>query len=361
MPKACIDTYGCAANQADSELLAGILKQAGFEITDSLANADLAIINSCIVKTPTENRITRRIQELASAGKPLIVAGCMAKTSQRKIERIAPKASIVGPDSLTHVAEAAKAALEGRKTIFVNDDRKDKPGLPRVRTEKEIGIVPIAIGCLGECSYCATKLARGRLKSYPVDCIVAEAKRLVADGCKEVWLTSEDNSCYGLDIKTNLAELIEAVSNVAGDFKIRVGMMNPTYIKDEKQLHDLIEAYKDEKVQKFLHLPVQSGSDKILKLMKRGYTVADFVKIVERFRKEIPDLYLSTDVIVGFPGETDEDFQATIELMKKVKPGKVNISKFGARSSTEAAKMKQLPTEKINERSRKLHMLASTI
>jgi len=352
MPAVFIETFGCAANQADSEFIVGLLKRVGFETAASTEAADIVVLNTCIVKTPTENRIVRRMQDIAASGKPLVVAGCMSKTSQRRIESIAPHACIVGPDSLSHIADAAKAALSGRKVIFVNDERADKPGLPRARRKKDLGIVPIAIGCLSECSYCATKFARGKLKSYPIDCIVRETEALVKDGCKVIWLTSEDNSAYGADIGTNLAELIGAVSKVPGDFKIRVGMMNPTYIRDEKLLTALIAAYKHPKVSKFLHVPVQSGSDKILRAMKRGYTVADFEKIVAAFRAEIQDVYISTDVIVGFPNETDDDFNATVRLLGRVKPDKVNLSKFGARPGTEASRLEQLPGKVVSDRSR---------
>ncbi|MCX6821043.1 MAG: tRNA (N(6)-L-threonylcarbamoyladenosine(37)-C(2))-methylthiotransferase [Candidatus Aenigmarchaeota archaeon] len=357
MPAVFIETFGCAANQADSEFIAGLLERAGFETAASPADADIVVLNTCIVKTPTENRIVRRMQGIVAAGKPLVIAGCMPKTSKLMIESIAPKACIVGPDSLSHIVDAAKAALAGRKVAFVSDEREDKPGLPRVRRKKDLGIVPIAIGCLGACSYCATKLARGKLKSYPVECVVAETASLVKDGCRKIWLTSEDNSCYGLDAKTNLAELIGAVSKVPGNFTIRVGMMNPTYIRDKKLLSALIEAYKNPKVSKFLHVPVQSGSDKILRAMKRGYTVADFEKIVAAFRKEVPGMYIDTDVIVGFPGETDEDFDATVSLLARVKPEKVNLSKFGARPGTEASKLKQLPAQAVSARSRAVSAL----
>jgi len=357
MPAVFIETFGCAANQADSEFIAGLLERAGFTTAASSEAADVVVLNTCIVKTPTENRIVRRMHALAAAGTPLVVAGCMSKASQRRIESIAPHASIVGPDSLSHVTDAAAAALAGRKVIFVSDDRANKPGLPRVRRKADVGIVPIAIGCLGECGYCATKFARGKLKSYPIDCVVRDTEALVADGCKEIWLTSEDNSAYGTDIGTNLAEVIDAVSKVPGDFKIRVGMMNPTYIRDKKLLSALIEAYKDSKVSKFLHVPVQSGSDRILRAMKRGYTVSDFEKIVAAFRAEIPDVYISTDVIVGFPSESEGDFEKTIELLERVKPDKVNLSKFGARPGTEATKMPQLPAATISERSIILHTL----
>jgi len=338
----------------------GLLKKAGFESVDSPEKSDLNIIFTCIVKTPTEQRMIDRIKKLAKTGKPMIVAGCMPKTSQRVVEKINPAASLMGPDSIGNIADVVNASLENKKVIFVSDERKTKPGLPRIRKKKNVGIVPISIGCLSGCSYCSVKFARGKLKSYSIDEIVKDIECLVKDDCTEIWLTSQDNGCYGVDIGTNLAELLRAVCRVKGDFKIRVGMMNPAYVKNEKLLNELIEAYKDKKIQKFFHLPVQSGSDRILKLMKRGYIVKDFENIVKRFRKEIPKLFLSTDVIAGFPEETEQDFQSTVELLKRVRPNKANISKFGMRPGTEAANMKQLDVKTVNERSAKLHKIISS-
>ena len=354
MTKVYAEVYGCPSNIADSEIAIGLLKKAGFEIVDSIEESDLNIIFTCVVKTPTEQRMIGRIQQLA-ADKPLIVAGCMPKVERRKIEKLAAEASMLGPDSIQAIVDVAKKTLKGEKIIFVKDLQKPKLCLPRIRKNKNVGIVEISNGCLSSCTYCIVKFARGRLRSYPIEKIIEEVRAAVANGCREIWLTSQDNGCYGLDIGTNLAKLLKAVCGIPGNYTIRVGMMNPTYVK--KILNELIEVYKNEKIQKFLHLPVQSGSDKILRAMKRGYTVVDFVEIVERFRKEIPDLFLSTDVIVGFPDESDADFDATIKLLKKIKPDKVNISKFGARPGTEAAKLKQLPIEVINERSRRLYKI----
>jgi len=361
MKKIYASVFGCPSNIADYEIAMGLLKQAGFEIVDSAEKADLNIIFTCIVKNPTEQRMIRIIQELTKTGKPLIVAGCMPKTSHRIIEKINPSASLVGPDSIEHITNVARVALNGKKVIFVSDERKPKLGLPRIRKSKTVGIVPISIGCLSTCSYCAVKFARGILQSYPIEKIVEEVKKLVKDGCADIWLTSQDNGCYGFDIRTDLAALLKKVCSVNGNFKIRVGMTNPRYVKNEKPLNELLEAYKNKKVMKFLHLPVQSGSDKILRLMKRGYVAAEFEKIVERFRKEIPDLFLSTDVIIGFPGEREKDFQATVELLKKIKPDKVSVSKFGARPGTKASKMDQLDVKIINERSKRLHRIQRII
>jgi len=272
-----------------------------------------------------------------------------------------PNASIVGPDSIEHIADAAQAALEGRKIIFIADSRRTKSGLPRHMKNKDVGIVPISSGCLSNCSYCGVKFARGRLKSYPAEKIVEDVENLVKSGCREIWLTSQDNGCYGMDSgETNLAKLVGNVCEVDGEFVVRVGMMNPTYVKNGQMLGELIDAMKNDKVQKFVHIPVQSGSDDVLNAMRRGYVVADFEKIVAEFRAEIPDIIVSTDVIVGFPTESEEDFAATVELVKRTRPEKVNISKFGARPGTDAAKMKQLDVKVVNERSRILHEVISS-
>ena len=217
---------------------------------------------------------------------------------------------------------------------------------------KEVQPIVISSGCLNACSYCATKLAKGTVKSYPIDCIVNAVKYAAEHGAKKILLTATDTSVYGFDIGTNLAELLKEVVKIKGDFKIRVGMMNPQHIKPF--LNELVEVYKNPKIIKFVHIPVQAGSNRVLKDMRRGYTVEEFKEIVKKFRKEIPNITISTDIICGFPTETEEDFEKTIELVKEIKPEVVNISKFYPRPNTEAKKMKQLPTSVIKERSRKL-------
>ena len=270
MPKVFAQAYGCPSNIADFEIALGLLKQAGFDVAESPEEADLHIIFTCVVKSPTESRMVNRIKQLVAAQKPLIVAGCMPKVEQRLIEKIAPEASMLGPDSVEAVVEVARAALEGKKVIFTKDLRKPKLCLPRVRKSERVCIIEISNGCLSSCSYCIVKFARGRLRSYPIEKIVDEVRTAVNNGCKEIWLTSQDNGCYGVDIGTSLPELLKAVCAVPGDYTIRVGMMNPTHVKPI--VDELIEAYKNEKIQKFLHLPLQSGSNRVLKTMKRGYT-----------------------------------------------------------------------------------------
>jgi MiaB-like tRNA modifying enzyme len=272
----------------------------------------------------------------------------MAKTDKKLIEKINPKASIVTPASIGKILDAAKAALEGKKIIFLEDLKSSNFNLPRCRRNSLIGIVQISRGCVMNCSYCYEPY-RGRIFSYPPNEIVEEIKIALADGCKEIWITSLDNGCYGFDRETNLAILLNEICKLNGKFLVRVGMMNPLHIKNF--LNELIEAYQDEKIFKFIHIPLQSGSNKILRLMKRGYKASDFVRIVGKFRKKFPLITISTDIIVGFPYESEKDFDATVNLIKKVKPDIVNITKFGARPETEAAKMEQLDRKIVNERS----------
>jgi len=359
MVKVFIETYGCASNQADSEIITGLLKQNEFELVETLEKSDLNIINTCIVKTPTEQRMIFRIRELSKLNKPLIVAGCMPKTERRIIEKINPNTSMIGPDSIQKIVDVAYETLKGKKVVFLEDLRKPKLCLPRIRKNSIINIIPISIGCLANCSYCGVKFARGKLFSYPVELILKEVKQAVNNGCKELYVTSQDNGCYGKDIDTNLAELLKEICKIEGKFFVRVGMMNPVHVKDI--IDELIEIYKNEKIFKFLHLPTQSFSERILKLMKRGYKPETVLKIIKKFYAASPDLTFSTDVIVGFPSENDLDFEETVKFIEKIKPDIVNISKFGPRPETEAAKMKQLPVKIVNKRSKQLHELVKAI
>jgi len=266
---------------------------------------------------------------------------------------------LLGPDSIEKIVDLAHFTLSGKKMVFLEDLRKPKICLPRVRKNPIIEICETSTGCLGKCSFCEVKIAKGKIFSYPIGLVIEEIKNSLKDGCKEIWLTSQDCGCWGKDRKSTLPELLNKICEIKGKFLVRVGMMNPTHIKDI--LDDLIDSYKCEKIFKFLHLPVQSGSDEILRKMNRGYSVNDFRKIVKKFRKEFPNITLSTDLIVGFPGESEGDFQKTVALMKEIKPDIVNISKFGARPGTKAAKMEQLSVKIMNERSKKLMEIVKKI
>lgn len=355
-----LETYGCSNNQAESEIMAGLLSRAGFNITKSIELADALIINTCVVKKPTSEKMVSRINELKKYKKKLIIAGCMPLVEYDVIKRTAPNASLIDTHHITEIAKAMQKIFAGKQVELIGKKLEDRLCLPRIRRNPIIGIVPISCGCLSNCNYCIVKQVKGELFSYPEEKILREISLARSAGCKEFWLTSQDNACYGFDLGTNLAELLNKITNeIKGNYFIRVGMMNPAHLK--RFFFELIEAYDNEKVFKFLHLPVQSGSDEVLKAMNRGYRVNDFKKIVSAFRKKFPEITLVTDIIVGFPGESDSDFLASYNLIRKIKPDFVNISKYFPRPKTKAMELEQLPQDVIKERSVKISQLVKEI
>ena len=348
MAKIFVEAYGCSASFADSEMISGLIVNGGHTLATSASESDLNLIVTCSVKDSTANKMMHRIKSLKT--KPLIVAGCLPKAEKDNVEKFADNASLLGPNSLGKTLDVINATLMGKKQIALEDSDLSKVGLPKVRLNSAIGIVEIASGCMSECTFCQTKLAKGDLSSYRLGDIVRQVKTEIKEGCKEVWLTSTDNGCYGFDIGTDLPTLVNAVSEIPKDFMIRVGMMNPMYMPRIKQ--NLIESYDNEKVFKFLHIPVQSGSNKVLNDMKRGHTSETFREIVKKVKERFEKFTISTDIIVGFPSETEEDFQKTIALLDETKPDVVNLSKYSARPGTDAAELKQIDAAEIKRRSK---------
>ena len=353
-----IKSFGCSANLADGEVIAGCLSEAGFKLVGAPEDADFLIYNTCAVKSPTENRIMNVLRK-APKDRRLIVAGCLPVINFERLEREVKFDAVTGPAPGATIVDILGRVAAGERLVSLGDARGSGLRLPRVPSNPVVSIIPINHGCLGDCSYCCVHFARGQLRSNTVDEVVERVRRDLASGAKEFWLTSQDTACYGKDIATHLADLLESICKVEGDFRVRVGMMNPDHLLDI--LDELIEAYSCGKVFKFLHLPVQSGDDKVLGLMNRRYTVADFRIIVKTFREKIPKLTLSTDVICGFPGESREAFENTKNLIAEVKPDIVNISKFFARPSTPAEKLVPLPPRELNRRSRELAELSRKI
>ncbi len=348
MAKIFVEAYGCSASFADSEMISGLIVNDGHTLATSPSESDLNLIVTCSVKDTTANKMMYRIKSLKT--KPLIVAGCLAKAEQNNVEKFVENASLLGPNSLGKTLDVINSTLMGKKQIALEDSDLSKVGLPKVRLNSAVGIVEIASGCMSECTFCQTKLAKGDLSSYRLGDIVRQVQTEIKEGCKEVWLTSTDNGCYGFDIGTDLPTLVNAVSEIPKDFMIRVGMMNPMYMSRIKQ--NLIESYDNEKVFKFLHIPVQSGSDKVLNDMKRGHTSETFREIVKKTKERFENFTISTDIIVGFPSETEEDFQKTIALLDETKPDVVNLSKYSARPGTDAAELKQIDAAEIKRRSK---------
>lgn len=342
-----IKTYGCTLNQSDSEAMAGVLLANGMKLAKKEEEADAVVLNTCTVKGATEQKTIYEIGRLLRTGKRIVVAGCLPAADLKLVRKHAPKAPIVGTRSLTHIAEAVRAAVKGKKVEFFDED-EEKLKLPRVRGSI-IAKIPVAEGCVGACAFCATKIARGRLKSYPEELIVSEVEQCVKKGCKEIQLTAQDMGAYGLDRKTNLALLLGKVAEAKGEFRVRVGMMNPEHVK--KILPGLLKAYRSQKIYKFAHIPVQSGNDAVLHSMRRRYSVADFRKVARAFRKAFPEVTLATDIIVGYPTETKKAFEDTLKLLKEMKFDVVNVSKFTPRPKTEAAELKQLPNQEVKRRS----------
>jgi len=339
-----IETYGCALNRGDSAIMATVLSERGHKITENLNEAELVIINTCAVRLETEERMKQRIRELRRTGKRLVVAGCLAGALPATVSALAPEASILGPQAVERIAEVVESPerqviLEGTKAVKV----------PRM-FEGKIFIVPIADGCAGECSFCITKLARRKLRSYPMREIVEAVKEAVAKGAVEVELTAQDTAAYGLDLggKVRLPDLVEKVAEIEGNFMVRVGMMTPEQAMSI--VDGLVEALNMEKVYKFVHLPVQSGSDKVLKLMNRKYTIDEYKRLVKELRSKVPGLSVATDIIVGHPGEDEEDFQQTLDLMRELRFERIHLAMYSTRPNTVSAGLPQVPDSVKKER-----------
>lgn len=357
MAKIWVEAYGCSASFADSEMISGLILNGGHTLAKNISDSDLNLIVTCSVKDATANKMVNRIKKLKS--KPLIVAGCLPKAEKSTVEKFGPHASLLGPNSIGKTLDVINSTLNGKKRIELEDSDIVKVGLPKVRLNPVVGIVEIASGCMSECTFCQTKLSKGDLRSYRIGDIVRQVKYDLDSGCKEVWLSSTDNGGYGFDIGTDLSRLISAVGEIERDFMIRIGMMNPMYMP---RIRDgLLRSFENTKVFKFLHIPVQSGSNRVLKEMKRGHTSQVFRDANDKFRKKFGRFTISTDIIVGFPSESNENFEETVDLIKETRPDVINLSRYSARPGTKAAKMTQLDVSEVKRRSKVVYELAKNI
>jgi threonylcarbamoyladenosine tRNA methylthiotransferase CDKAL1 len=367
-----IKTFGCSLNHSDSEVMAGLLREAGFNVISdyseidssnvcavNISKVDIVIINSCTVKNLAESKFFKELRKWKSKNVKILVAGCITQADPDLLKTILKDISVIGTRKISDVVFIVNKLLSGQIVHNINTDFNERLNLPKVRKIGIIEILPISEGCLSNCSFCKTKFARGNLLSYPREKIIQQFKTAVSEGCKEFWITSQDCGCYGFDIYRNekyfLPQLLNDLLNIDGDFRIRLGMSNPDHVDRIKD--DLVETFKHPKMFKFLHIPVQSGNDKILRDMRRPHTVKDFYDIVSLFRRRIPGITISTDLIAGFPGETDKEFNDTLVLIKDMRFEVLNFSRFWARKGTDAAKMKQLSSEIIKERTEKIKHL----
>jgi len=358
-----IQTYGCSANQNNSEILAGLLTQSKYQQTNSPQIADIIIINTCIVKQKTEDKIKRKIQDLSKKypKKILIITGCMPQTDEKQIKKLATNSILLGTKHFKEITQLIKdnqqSQLDKKQNQYLTNEKEEKVLLPKISLNKLISITQISEGCLGNCSYCKTKLAKGNLHSYPKEKIIKSIQSDIQNGAKEIWLTSQDCASYGLDKNPQyqLPSLLKEILNLKGNFKLRLGMSNPNHIYPI--LQELIEIYKSKKIYKFLHIPIQSADDKVLKDMNRKYKIKQVEEIIKKFKKEFPDITIATDIISGYPTETQQAHKNNLDFIKIYKPDVLNLSKFSSHKETSASRLKQLPIRIINKRTTEIMKL----
>lgn len=258
---------------------------------------------------------------------------------------------------LDRIVEVVEETVKGN-TVKLMEKRSDLPSLslPKVRKHRLAEIITINAGCLGSCTYCKTKMSRGKVVSYPIEAIVDRALESAREGVCQIELASEDMGAYGLDIGTSIAELLRSVSDALmkhhPGVMLRTGMTNPPFIM--QHIDEIIEVLNRPNVHAFMHIPVQSGSDQVLRTMRREYTVADFSYLADRLKASVPELFLLTDIICGFPTESEEDWQETMALCRKYKFQGIHISQFYARPGTAAARLKPLKSHIGKDRYKEL-------
>jgi len=308
-----VKTFGCSHNQSDSEYMAGQLSAYGYTISENPEHADVWLINTCTVKSPSQSAMETLIHKGRAARKPLVVAGCVPQGSKdlKELDGI----SLIGVQQIDHIVEVVEETLKGHEVRLLKRSTLPALNLPKVD----------------------------------------RVKTVIAEGVKEIWLSSEDTGAYGRDIGVSLPILLRAlVAELPPDRNtmLRIGMTNPPYILEH--LEEIANILLHPCVYSFLHVPVQSGSDSVLNAMKREYTISEFKLVVDTLMQLVPDMQIATDVICGFPGETNEDFEATINLIKEYKFPHVHISQFYPRPGTPAARMRKVPTSEVKKRSREL-------
>jgi MiaB-like tRNA modifying enzyme len=358
-----LDSYGCTLNASDAEIIDQAFALSNLERVNKASDANIIIVNTCGVKVPTEQKILHVIQQYGEmADKILLITGCLPLIYRDNLDRINVLApgfgAIVGPRNYHELPGIIEQLQAGQRNIVSIEPAslECKYDLEMARPQPHLAILPVAEGCLGACTYCCTRFARGSLDSYPAPLLETKMAKFLAEGATEVLLTAEDCSAYyDKENGIYLPKLIDMLSGLGGVYFIRVGMMNPRTVLPIT--NELVDAFSSPAVFKFLHVPVQSGSDRILKAMNRQYSRANFLDIVCAFRERYPTITIATDVICGYPGEMDADFDDTLALMHEVGPDVINISMYGNRPGTAASKLKPLPTEIIKERSRKLTIL----
>ena len=369
-PKAYVDTYGCQQNEADSERIRGILRLCGYEIVDSEEGADAVVINTCAVREHAQTRVYGNVGALVHtknrhSEQKILVCGCMMGQAH-VVERIKNSYRHVdggfNPHHLWRLPQLLYGLLTAKKRVFLTDDEAGNiiEGIPSVRQNTLKAWVSIMYGCNNFCSYCIVPYVRGRERSRKKDDILAEVRALIANGYRDLTLLGQNVNSYGKDLPdgVDFADLLAEIAALDGDFVIRFMTSHP---KDaSEKLFDTMA--KHPKIAHHLHLPFQSGSDRILVQMNRHYDRAQYLQKLAYAREKMPDLVVTSDVIVGFPGETAEDFEDTMSLVKQVRFDALFTFIFSPREGTPAAKMEDpTPKEEKNARFDRLVALQNRI
>jgi tRNA-2-methylthio-N6-dimethylallyladenosine synthase len=367
MPKLYLITYGCQMNEYDSERVAGLLKRSGYELTEEPGEADMVLLNTCAIREKAEDKVFSRLGQLSALKRQrpdllIGVMGCMAQLWQGKIFDRAPQVDLVfGSAAVARVGELIERAratggpvLETGEAPLVKITAKpERPGQLKA-------FVTVMEGCQKFCTFCVVPMTRGRERSHPPEAILAEVRELAASGVREVTLLGQTVNAYGRDLSptTDLAALLELVDTVEGIERIRFTTSNPYNLTPR-----LIRAIREvPKVVEYLHLPLQSGSDRVLARMNRGYTAARYLELIDELKDTVPGIALSTDLIVGFPGETDEDFERTVDVVERVRYDNVFAFRYSRRPGTPASDMPdQVPDEVKARRNARILEVATRV
>ncbi|MCY1128288.1 tRNA (N6-isopentenyl adenosine(37)-C2)-methylthiotransferase MiaB [Frigidibacter sp. RF13] len=360
--KLFIKTYGCQMNVYDSERMAEALGAEGYVTTELQEEADMVLLNTCHIREKASEKLYSDLGRLRSlkAGKPDLkigVAGCVAQAEGEEILRRMPLVDlVVGPQSYHRLPAMAKAAARGEKTVDTEFPAEDKfdhlPDRPMAKA-RPTAFLTVQEGCDKFCAFCVVPYTRGAEVSRPAERILTEARKLVEKGVREITLLGQNVNGYHGDDGWTLARLVRALAKIDGLDRIRYTTSHPNDMGD-----DLIAAHGEQpKLMPYLHLPVQSGSDRILKAMNRKHTAEAYLRLIERIRLARPDMMMSGDFIVGFPGETDADFAATMDLIRAVNYGMAYSFKYSARPGTPAAERTPVAADVADARLQELQAL----
>ena len=364
-PTAYVETYGCQQNEADSERIRGMLAQCGYRMCDSAEGADAVVINTCAIRENANQRVFGNLGELTHTKRrhpeqKIFLCGCMAgqEVVSTKIKQSFPHVN--GVFSTHHLWQFPeilyKVLTTGKRQFYIADEAGSiAEGLPVIRSNSLKGWVSIMYGCNNFCTYCIVPYVRGRERSRKPEDILAECKELVTNGCKEITLLGQNVNSYGKDLSCSMdfADLLAEIAQLEGDFLIRFMTSHPR--DASTKLFDTMAKY--DKIANQLHLPFQSGSSRVLKVMNRHYDRETYLEKVRYAKSVMPELVLTSDVIVGFPGETEEEFEETISLIEQVRYDALFTFIFSPRPGTPAAKMED-PTTK-EEKSRRFDKLCA--